>query len=87
MTGVFATLLQVCVGAFIIWGLFHENKLIRLEDRIATALRRRFVRRKAGRPAAARSRAVQARTVRLRAAGETRPAPVRVCPTRSSHCA
>lgn len=87
MTGAFATLIQVCVGVFIIWGLFHENKLIRLEDRIAAALRRRFRRRKPMRAAAATVQTAGPQTVRLRPAGTSRPAPVRVCPSRGSHCA
>ena len=45
-TGNFATVLQIAVGAFIVWGLFHEDKLIRLEDRIAAAFRRMKQRRR-----------------------------------------
>lgn len=84
MSGVFATIMQICVGAFIIWGLFHENKLIRLEDRIAAAVRRRFGRRGATCRAAEAPRQVKVQPARGRTG---RPAPSRVCPSRRSHCA
>lgn len=77
-TGIFATILQVAVGAFIIWGLFHEDKLVRLEDRIAAAFRRR-VKGHSRRKAPARSP--------VQAPVQTQKAVVRVRPVRGSRCA
>ncbi len=35
------TLFEIIAVGFIIWGLFNEQKLVRLEDRIKAAIRRR----------------------------------------------
>lgn len=35
------TLLELSAVAFIIWGLFNEQKLVRFEERIKAAFRRR----------------------------------------------
>lgn len=35
------TILEIAVGAFIIWGVFNEDKLVRFEDRIFAAVKRR----------------------------------------------
>ena len=35
------TLLEIGAVAFIIWGLFNEQKLVRFEERIKAAFRRR----------------------------------------------
>lgn len=77
-TGIFATILQAAVGAFIIWGLFHEDKLVRLEDRIAAAVRR-WAKRRSRRRAPARPP--------VRAAVPAPKAVVRVRAVRSSRCA
>ena len=82
LTGFFAIFLQVAVGVFIIWGLFHEDKLVRCEDRIAAAFRRRFAHKAVRRPAAQRRPAAG----RSPARQNVRPA-VRVRPVRSSRCA
>ena len=48
----FGFILQLAAGLFIIWGLFHEERLVRLERKIGAALRRRFGQDKKRRPAA-----------------------------------
>ena len=37
------TLFEIGAVAFIIWGLFNEKKLVRFEERIKAALRRRHL--------------------------------------------
>ena len=36
------TVLEIAVATFIIWGLFNEKTLIRFEDRIIAALKKKF---------------------------------------------
>lgn len=38
---VLRTVLEFAVAAFIIWGIFNEEKLIRFEDRIAERIKRK----------------------------------------------
>ncbi|MCI8360616.1 MAG: hypothetical protein HFE86_04685 [Clostridiales bacterium] len=75
-TGNFAIVLQLAAGAFIVWGLFHEDKLIRLEDRIAAAFRRMKQRR----------RETPVRPM-VRAKAQLPKEAVQVRPARGSRCA
>ena len=43
---VISTVFEMALGGFIIWGFCREEVLIRFEDRIRAALRRRFGRGK-----------------------------------------
>ena len=76
----FGFILQLAAGLFIIWGLFHEDRLVRLERKIGAALRRRFAQDKERRP-----------TVPVRQPVHTvhpmQKTAVRVRPARSSRCA
>lgn len=38
---VLKTVLEFAVAAFIIWGIFNEQKLVRFEDRIAARIKAR----------------------------------------------
>lgn len=76
----FGFILQLAAGLFIIWGLFHEERLVRLERKIGAALRRRFGQDKKRRPAAPVRRPV--RTVH-----PMQKTAVRVRTARTSRCA
>lgn len=47
---IFSTIFEIALVAFLFWGFFNEDKLIRLEKRIFAGLRRRKLKVLEGEP-------------------------------------
>lgn len=78
-----ASVIEILVGAFVVWGLFHEDSLVRFEDRALLFIKRRIRHRSGKRPCAAPQ-------IRRSPAQRCRPASIPAAcrpENRNSHCA